>query len=90
MAKTNKKSENEGTIEVVALKSFSGIVDGQSYSTNKGKTIKMPIGADWIECGFAKPIKEEKKEPDTSTPTKIKVTEKNKIEVSDLPDPETA
>jgi hypothetical protein len=47
-------------IEVVALKSFSGIVDGHSYTVSKGRTINMPESADWIRCGYVKPLKKEK------------------------------
>jgi hypothetical protein len=58
VAPVEKKEEK--FIEVLALKSFSGVVDGQSYTVSKGKAIKMPASADWIRCGFVKPLKKEK------------------------------
>ncbi len=63
-AKTNDaapvEKKEEKFIEVMALKSFSGIVDGHSYTVSKGKVFKMPESADWIRCGYVKPVKKEK------------------------------
>jgi len=68
----SKKIES---IRVVALKSFSALIDGQMVSIAKGKIIEMPAGSDWIKAKLAVPAVEEK--------SKV-------VETADLPKPEKA
>ena len=41
---------------VICVRSFSGLVDGNSVTHHEGQVFALPDGVDWVEAGFVVPL----------------------------------
>ena len=57
-------------MKVVALKGFSGMLEGRPFSVSEGEELELPEGVDWLNAGLVVAVKEEFETAAKATPEK--------------------